>query len=237
MGFWRKIMVTIAREEVSARDLELRALLSEIQKQESADPSSTRSELNTLKGLSLVLLYAMLEFGINRAISSFADEINKKSVRYVHLCNEIMCFALHPELQAINDVKRDKKWRKKRELFDRRISNDVALLNESFIQNELQNIWANTIETLFMVLGIRESHLYDIRAKQYIDEIVEKRNSIAHGRESAGAVGRAYNHARLSKLHQEIDRQIQYVYYTIEKHIDELAFISPEFSSAYVGTE
>lgn len=65
---------------------------------------------------------------------------------------------------------------------------NVTSLNEILFSRKLQNIWIETIEEIIAAFGMQILTLTP-RTRATIDEIVGKRNAVAHGGESASYVG------------------------------------------------
>jgi hypothetical protein len=97
----------------------------------------------------------------------------------------------------------------------------------------MENIWAETIQKAFDLFGLSSNAFYDVRVKQYIDEVVDKRNAVGHGRESAATIGQAYTSGRLQTLLDEINKQTQFVVSEFENLLLTRAFISPIHQAAY----
>jgi hypothetical protein len=75
-------------------------------------------------------------------------------------------------------------------LLERQISSDICALNDTVFHDQLQNIWYETLADLFEYLCIPSEPVPEGRMRGYIDEIIEYRNAVAHGRQSAAEVGR-----------------------------------------------
>ena len=84
----------------------------------------------------------------------------------------------------------------------------------------MDNVWAATVQKMFDVFGINRPALYDVKVRQYIDEVVDKRNAVAHGRESAAITGQSYTTRDLQKT-------------SFEGHIAAKSFIRVDHQSLY----
>jgi hypothetical protein len=224
--------LTTVRQEIANRFTEAQAFLTLIKADEQPFISQSQ-DLNTRKGLFIVLLYSAVEYSINRAVTKYTEIVNFTEVKYEHIDSQLYAFALDPQLTSCSMVGRELRWQKRFDLFHKQNSTESVKLFEGAFLDQLENIWDKTIRKTFNLLGIRDSALYDPRVAQYINEIVERRNAVAHGRESAAAVGQTYNAGRLQILHDEISTQIQYMIVCLEQHLDSKMFIKSQHKHAY----
>jgi hypothetical protein len=225
--------LTTVRQEAANRFQEVQTFLSEIKTQEASFGTQPSMELNTQKGLFIVLLYGAFEYSITRSITEMSALINIRKVRYEHIHNRLYPLALDPQLTSISMVGRENKWHRRIELFRKQFSSETAIIYEGAILPDMENIWAATIQKIFDIYGISSPSLYDPRVKQYIDEVVDKRNAVAHGRESAATIGQAYTGGMLQSLADEINRQAQFIFSAFENVIMTKGFIDPAHQAAY----
>ena len=224
--------LTTVRQETANRFQEVQTFLSAIKALES-DPNRQMSELNVRKGLFLVLLYGAFEYSLTRTVTEVSALINSRRVEYGHINELLYPLALDPELTSVAMVGSKNKWEKRAELFKRQICADPVVLLEGAFLGQMENVWAATIQTMFNIFGVNQPALYDIKVRQYIDEVVDKRNAVAHGRESAATTGQAYTTVSLQKLLDEIATQTQYVFSAFEGHIMTKAFVKTDHQARY----
>jgi hypothetical protein len=220
------------RQETASRFQEAQTFLSAIKALEQ-DPSHQTGELNVRKGLFLVLLYGAFEYSITRTLTEVSALINSRRVEYGHISDLLYPLALDAELTSVAMIGRDLKWQRRAELFRKqKCADPVNLLQGAFLA-QLDNMWAATVQKMFAIFGLNEPALYDIKVRQYIDEVVEKRNAVAHGRESASTVGQAYTTGALQNLLNEIATQAQYVLSAFDGHISTKAFVKVSYQGLY----
>jgi RiboL-PSP-HEPN len=80
-----------------------------------------------------------------------------------------------------------------------------------------------TIEEVFISFGISYTK-FDPRQRATVDELVEKRNSVAHGRESAAEIGERH---RVKILREKMDIITNLTYYIIDEF--EIYFLGKKF--------
>jgi RiboL-PSP-HEPN len=222
-----------SREESSARFNEAQVLLSMIKSDDTADRRAATFSTNTQKGLFIVLLYGAFEFSINRMITSTAQIINSQRICSKHIAQPLYALALDPELRSIRDSGKNTRWPRRCDLFSKQLSDEPTLLHESDLLAETQNIRADTLAIVFRVFGIIDPHLYDLSIRQFIDELVENRNAVSHGRESAGIVGQAFTVQDLQVRFEIVAKQVSYMFAVFEQLVHSRQFISEDFRPSY----
>ncbi len=224
--------LTTVRQEVSIRLSEVQSFLSVIK--EGEKPRATQSKnTNTNKGLFLVLLYSTLEYAVTRSIIEYAETVNLTKVNYQHISSSLYALTLDSQLTSCAMVGREQRWQKRIELFEKQSSTDTVRISDSAFLEQLENIWTRTIFKVFNILGITNPALYDPRVSQYINEVVEKRNAVVHGRESAAVIGQSYTTGRLQTLYEELSKQMQYMMVCFEQHLDAKNFINAQHKHIY----
>lgn len=179
-----------ARAEVLTRFKELRAHLEVIKSLEIDDPlQGDPTEALVLRGLFYVHLYSILEFTINQAVQSSINSIRDCGPQFTEVTDRFLGIALDPEFMSLSGSTK-KNWEKRRVLLDKLSSPQSCSLNDGVFYYDLQNIWYETLEMVFNCFGMVGAPVPDDSYRKYWDEIVEKRNSVAHGRETASRIGR-----------------------------------------------
>lgn len=185
------------------------------------------------KGLFIVLLYAAFEYTVTRLVTETAIIINARSIPCEHIDTCMYPLALDPELKSVASPGRAQKWERRSRLFGRQASKDPAKLHEAALLEELGNIWCSSLQQIFSAFGISQTPLYDPKVRQYIDEIVDRRNAVAHGRESPVDVGQGYTANTLTIRLEEIERQKEYLVFQFEAFLSSKAFVMPPFRKEY----
>lgn len=170
------------------------------------------AEVNMMKGLFYVHLYSSLEKSVNELIENTLIHISSKSVQYNHFNLPFHSISLVDKLKSFKASGYSNFFNKAFEIFNEVSSTNVCAINESLFSNNLQNVWTKTIEEICNSFGIKNFSVTP-RIKATIDEIVEKRNAVAHGRESAKIVGERF---RTDNLRLKMDIIIDFCNYLID---------------------
>ena len=148
-------------------------------------------EINIMKGLFHVHLYSSLEKTINDLIENTLLHISATSVKNIHYKISFNSISQVDKLKSFKDTGYNNFFNKALEIFDEISSSNISNINETIFSTSLQNVWTKTIEEIIKSFGIKGFEITpNIRAT--IDELVGKRNSVAHGRESASLIGERF---------------------------------------------
>jgi RiboL-PSP-HEPN len=176
----------------------------------------------TMRGLFYVHLYGAFEFSINRILIAAAQFINADNVFHQNMCNSLGVLVLDGTFRAIKQSSQENQWKKRLTHIHLRSSQDIAQISDGSM--DLQNIWYKTLEELYHVFGIANSVMYDVTKRGYVDELVDARNAVAHGRESPIDKGRPKNTYELTVLYEAIRSQTFYVYDCFNEYLKNRAY-------------
>ena len=178
----------------------------------SLEPTNPRDivplEINIMKGLFYVHLYASFEKTINELTEHTISLIDSKSVKIKHYNESFNSIVLIDKLKAFKSCSHKKFFIKAHELMYETSTINTLSLNNTTFSNSLQNVWFETIEEISNCFGISQI-IIPPRIKATINELVEKRNAVAHGRENASDVGSRF---RTDVLRNKMNEIINFTY-------------------------
>jgi len=185
------------RSEIDARFAELQSFFAATRFRRELEAPS--------KGLAFVQLYAVYEFTVNGVVQAAIDSINAHGHRMNDLRPSLMALYCDPELESLRNIRVRNVWPARMRIFERAFSHDViALPTNTGPPTDGTHYRHTQLITIFNVFGItrlparRRRHLYRI------DEVVNNRNQIAHGEETAAAIGRRYTRAEVTHIISQI---------------------------------
>lgn len=218
---------TSVRHGTTARLNEARELLRHITAAEqAAGPLQPLPPFeSSLRGLFYVQAYGALEHCVNALVQQYLAFVVQTGVRQCHLKTAFNTIALDPELTSLAMRGDKKKWQVRRELFEKMISNTPAACNDSVFGVFLQNIWPQTIEEVLKCFGIDARPTREVRHVGYLNELVEKRNAVAHGRMTSTEAGEGKSSADLNSVFSAVADVCTYLVSTMEEHASNLGFI------------
>ncbi len=158
----------------------------------SLEPDNTilphPAEVKILRGFFYVHLYAALEKSINEAVQVTLRLIASHNIPGQHYELGFGSIAARGRLQAFKSCSHKNYITSAHSIFLCMETHEVLKIDESQFSDVLMNVWAKSISEVFSSFGISD-FVVEPRVRTTIDELVENRNKVAHGRESALIVG------------------------------------------------
>lgn len=226
-------MLTAVKLETTARLAEVFQLIELIRLRESPPPQPDPPEAKILRGLFWVHLYAALEYAVNSGVQRFLQAAERLGAPPEHLIPCFFSVVLEPNFSALRNVGEDKRWTKRVEFLGAQCGTTPKQINADIFGLYLQNIWSEKLETVFSCFGINQSIVPDISYKPYIDELVNHRNGIAHGRMSALGVGGTRRSPDLLIRYQAISSTCSHIFDCLEQHHLSRGIIQPQNRHTY----
>lgn len=218
---------------INERFQQVRDFLSLIKQREDEEKPVTSSDTKMLRGLFFVHLYSAFEFSINHSIQHTLQLVGQKNVKLNELEPRFHSISLNHFFQAYRMVKSENQWRKRIEIFDSLSADEICQINNTLFSEYLQNIWTNTLIDVCNCLCLPETIHPNGPERHYIDELVDKRNAVAHGRECAHDVGERLNASELEKRLKTIKDISDRFIAAQENLISGTEFIQPSVRSNY----
>lgn len=176
---------TLSRERLA----EVQQLLNHIVSLEPDDVTTPHPpEVKILRGFFYVHLYAALEKSINEAVQLTLRLIASQNTPAKDYKLSFGSVAARGRLQAFKSCSYKVYNDNASSIFSSLESNEITSIDEFQFSDVLMNVWTNSILEVFNSFGIA-SFVVEPRVRTTIDELVENRNKVAHGRESALTVG------------------------------------------------
>lgn len=159
---------------------------------ESLEPKNpleeTPIQVKLLRGLFYVHLYAALEKTANEAVEQALLLIAGQSIENRHYQTSFNVVSLYTRMQAFKSSGYKSFFKKSIDIFSSIDSAEIVQIDNTIFSSSMQNIWYETLNEVFQCFGLQEFKV-DSRYRVSVNEVVDKRNAVAHGRESAVSVG------------------------------------------------
>ncbi len=179
-------MFAVQRQASAQRLQEVRLLHQIITSMEGTDPLQPDPDNAVLlRGLFFVELYGYFEYSVNQFVSATIGIISSAGVSFSHMESVFYSIALDAPLTSVQTTQGSAKWKKRVELFTQQSASGPCAVNDVVLGAYLQNIWVASLEQVFSCFGIVGAVVPSNRHRDYIDELTDKRNAVAHGRESS----------------------------------------------------
>lgn len=190
--------------------------------------------VNVMKGLFFVQLYGALEKSISDAVQVLLSKIGELRPKNEHIHLHFNVVAMARKWKSIKDSGYDKAFPQMTEFFRLFNSSDYLGIDDTLFSKILQNVWAKSLDEVSGCLGIPSFLTRDEAI--VVDELVEKRNAVAHGRESAAAIGQRYRVDILRRRLQTVQALIIKIIDRLELYFRDREFLQPACCALYPNT-
>lgn len=225
------MVFSIERSNVNERMQYVRSFLSFIKTQESvATPPVDSDIVKTLRGLFFVHLYAAFEKSINEGLEQYLQNIGSLQLKFSDIASGFLPTALDSKFTSLQSGDR---WQSRIDFSVQLDSQEICPINNTVFSMQLQNTKSKIIENIASYIGAANSYTCDDRDARYLDEVVEKRNQVAHGRNTPITIGGS---GRATDLEVRIDatnRILENFFAMLEVNFNALDFIKPERKTDY----
>jgi hypothetical protein len=197
---------------------ELCRLVDSLEKRELSS-GTTEPALRSLKGLSFVHLYAAYEYTVINSFSVVARQFNAYGIPYGKVRRSLLSLVLHPAFESLREIQPRKCWPGRIELMETSTSANASSLQDNVFPLDDSHHRAAQLDTICSILGLQVGALLPApRFRGLIQDVVENRNAIAHGRETAEYVGSRYTAADLAGRLQQMTLVLNHLLNTLEAY-------------------
>lgn len=193
-------MLEPVAQEIGQRTRLARELVRLVRKRE-ADTSVRDATCAEMKGLLFVQLYGIHEHVVRSVVSCLVEAVAASGLGIARLRRELVALAVEKEFDAIrqSSSESEKVWTRAVGLFRKVECNEVAQVRPDAAPHDGSHFRASQLEFIWEMFGMPGCALVEAKSRGYLDEIVEKRNQIAHGREAAADVGARFTCDEMEK--------------------------------------
>ncbi len=209
-------MFTTLSGEIAARLLSIRQFVALTDSLEANSPG----ESATCKGLVFVQMYAVYEFTIRGSVQSVLASVKGDGTPPIDLCDEFLTLVLDAELTAAAKAGRPRLWEKRLALLASMSSSNPLSISDTLFPSDGSHYRPQQLRTIWSVLGINNPIVPDLRHLGRIEELVENRNSIAHGRNTADSVGRRYSGGDIKHRLKDVELITSHIVATVQAHYE-----------------
>ncbi|MDE4175768.1 hypothetical protein PXK01_16520 [Phaeobacter sp. PT47_59] len=156
-------------------------------------------EIRSLRGLWLVNLYGVMEKSVNMIADEIVNCIINDAVASSSLKPSLHGVFHFPKIQALKSCGDRAVIEKSLELLRASHSAENVKLSSSPLPDKLQNVDAETIYLLCDLLSLK-GHEIEVGRRGRLNNLKERRNAVAHGRETPHSVGGRFNFEGLQDL-------------------------------------
>src|SRR5207249_27979 len=134
------------------------------------------------KGLVFVQLYGCYEYCVVQSVQASIRALNAHAIPHQTLRPGVLAVVTDPECVSLADAGVRTAWERRIALFTKVRSTDPAVANDAVFPRDGSHFRVPQLLTIWQVFGAGGSPLPHPRYGQRVNELVENRNAIAHGR-------------------------------------------------------
>lgn len=230
-------MFDAIRSETIERLRHCMATLSFIKDNERERFEEDSIDVINIRGLFYVMLYAAIENTFNATVSVYLSFLNMKNIEINHTNYFFLSVAADAHLRSFRAKQTSRnitEMNARLKLLEGMFTEEAVAIDSNFFGNYSQNINPKLISMVEKCLYIGTLALSS-RDNAYLTEITEKRNKVAHGRESAHDIGKTSRADEL-KIRFDATRRIALHFIaTFESEVDKLSCIKENFKPQYIN--
>ena len=218
------------KNDVTLRITELRSLLIHITEQQrnvSTTVPVVPIHLNIIKGLFFVHAYAVYEFTVTSLAQNTLSYINTKLLPTSSYKPLILSIILDPHCNSLEAGNGKKQWDRRRRLFQELDVDNVLPIDNTVLPTGEGNLKYGQLKSLIETLCMTCNPILDNRFIGRLEELVEHRNAISHGRSSPIEIGKRYSIADLEIRLNDIIELCTYLINEFEEYLTNETFKKP----------
>lgn len=182
-------------------------------------PSLTPAQSASCRGLAFVNLYAVYEYAVCAAVQATLSSLRKDPLAIKQLRRELLTLVLEPHWQSAGTSGRERLWDARLSLVGQLSSAEpVSTLPDDLFPSDGSHYRVRQLRTIWRIFGISNPVVPDPRYQGRIEELVENRNAISHGRRTAEDVGRRYSKTDIEQRVTDTAAICNYLLATMQAH-------------------
>lgn len=205
---------------------EVRSLLNVIAKMSSAPHNFPSTDTTIAKGLFFVHLYGAYEYTVTSAVQQTLELIGSMGHEVAEYKPMMLSVVLDAKCKAVANVGPKKVWEKRWELFEQIAPGNVVEIDNTVLPTDGGNLKKKQLEMVWTSLCVTAPVLSSPLLRGRLEELVDNRNAIAHGRESPSGVGGRYSVADLEKRYNDVNALCTHMIQSLEDHLNSKDFLA-----------
>lgn len=177
-----------------------------------------RPHVLTAKGLAFVQMYGVYEFTVRESVRASILDIKTKGLAFSVVRLELLGLLLDAEYKSAYMAGQKKSWSNRIEMLRKTGSADAVNTNDDTFPADGSHFRRQQLEVIWALFGIAGPVVPDPRLYPLINELVEHRNAIAHGRSTPEAVGGRYSDVDVIERIAQCHRLCEHVIGQLEQH-------------------
>lgn len=218
------MLATVAASS-TARLIEVRSFLEMIRTMSGSPGAFSSSETPIAKGLFFVHLYGAFEYTVTAAVQETLELVDNMGHSIADFKPMMLSIVLDGKCKAMADVGPKKLWDKKWDLFGHIASANVVAIDNTVLPAGTGNLKYDQLQTIWKSMCVAAPVVPRSPLRGRLQELVENRNAISHGRDSAATVGGRYTVTELQKRYDDVNELCTYVVQCLEDYLKNKDFL------------
>lgn len=211
-------MFSDLKSDSTSKLVEIREYLDLTSSLIPAPPAPTPNSVLSAKGFFYVHIYGVFEYTVTTAVKKTISYINAENVALNDLKPLLLSMALNPECDAITSTV-GKKWEKRWTLLKKIRDNEISSIAIEILPTNGKNIRYSQLESIWTTFCIDDPILNIPSIGGRIKDIVDNRNSIAHGNFTPSEIGSRVSMTELYNRYNEMSNYCSYLIQVFEDYI------------------
>jgi hypothetical protein len=208
-------MFAIARAEIGTRILDTKQLITLVRTFEVPNPL----EAALCKGLIFVQLYGAYEYAVQSSVQGILLSIRNDGLAPRDLHARSLTLVLDSAFLSASTAGPRRLWARRLGLVSRfDDSSPLQALDNTLFPADGTHYRVGQLQTIWDIFGVSVPVVPEARLLGRIDELVENRNSIAHGRQRPEQVGRRYSIQEVERRIDDVEKIAMHIVSVLETH-------------------
>jgi hypothetical protein len=210
--------------ESRSRFSEASALLNFLRQTAPPDFTPLDDIQKAYRGLWLVSMYGAVERSVNAIVESAIQVVSSHGSRSIDCVPSLHSIFHYSKIQSVQSCGRGKVFDSSVSLFEASLSSAAMIGSDNTLSESLQNVDASTMRWVAKLFGTSPL-IIDGPVAGRLSTLRERRNAIAHGRESASEVGERYTVEEMQKVYEASDAAVTAFSLSMKDHCDNKKYL------------
>ena len=210
-------MFATVSAEIAARHLSSQRTVALI---ESLEEKSQMVLASACKGLIFVQLYATYEYSVSSAVQATLVALRTAGVEIRTLHRDLLALVLNSHWDSAANSKRSRVWDSRMALLSSIDSDELtSTLRDDLFPSDGSHYRIQQLHTIWKIFSVSGPVVSEPRLIGRIEELVENRNAISHGRRTSEEVGSRYSWQEIAKRVNDTDAIAGHIVSRLESHV------------------
>jgi hypothetical protein len=186
----------------------------------SLEEATETAAAATFKGLAFVQMYATYEYAVRSGVQATLAALRATAVELRTLRRDLLALVLDSHWDSASASGRSRVWDSRMALIAHVDSREsTASVRDDLFPTDGSHYRVSQIRTIWKIFCVGVPVVPDPRLIAWIDELIENRNAISHGRRTPEDVGARYSWQEIGKRVDDTDAICRHVIGSLESHV------------------